>query len=371
MNMMADKTLHDSIGQFKRQYFFAKAAMFLFNALYLLAGFGMGLISFFVESKVFLSLLGEGWSIAYMAAASLELAKLGTIVVYDFINRNESVATAQTGIWNALKYWMQILFKRSFQVGLFTMSMLCVTIVISEQFDRPQLEETRHKDLGELEAAYQNTRKELLDRQQQEKAYLLQRQNDDRTAIENRYAPLIEAENRGLVVERGRPGRRTREVRGPVYDSHRQMLKEHIDNRDNELANHKATAAAETSQQTKQHTAELVQLRTAYDQNRDAIQHKNYANDQRVEHKAIHAGVETINQAFLVVGAGQKITPTGLVAFISLLLAALFECGIFLSFSSFVGAFFPQEFVVVEQEWAAVQKKTTRPGLNPESTLNT
>lgn len=369
MNMMHDPSLDASVRQFKRQYFFSKFALNFFAIVYLLAGIGMLVVSFWLETEVFLTILGESPVISYLTAACLEAMKLGTIIVYDFIGKKEHLQPNTRTTLGQIKVIAQLLFKRFFQISLFLISMLCVATVISKRFDNPNLEQTKADDLAALEATYQRDKTDIITRQQQEKQTLAQQQQQSIADIDNRYEAPIANQRQGMDKER-RNISRTGIVQGGKYDSYEKELVR-LDGLKQAERNTQMTLLNQTSlAQTQRHSQELQQLNADYAVKQDKVKHNNYDQDFRVEHQTIKAIVKTLNAIRPITANAAPLEGQTFVAMFALMLSAIIECGIFLALSSFVAVFFPSELTDIELEMAAVQKKTSRYGLAPDTTYN-
>lgn len=359
--------MEESIKQFKFQYYFSKIAIGFFTTLYLLAGLGMLVISFIIEAKVFLTMLGESPFVSYLTAACIEASKLGTVIVYDFVERKNSTAIQKNTSIDKIKFIMQLLFKRGFQLSLFVISMLCILTVISEQFDRPNIDKIKALELSNIDVNYQRSRIELLEQHQAEKKDLIDQQLLQGKSIEDRYNPLINQATNGMEIERHKPDNRGN-VRGKRYKSYEALLENHQVNLQNELNSHQTFSTQKTQEQNLRHSKDLKQLSEGYSKEKNSTQQKDYEDDERVEHKSIRAIVDTLNHVLSVFNFQPTLTPISFVAIFSLILAIIIESGIFLSLSSFVAIFFPNEFSSIEVEMEASQKKTIKNGLNPETT---
>lgn len=367
MNMMSNSALDASISQFKFQYYCSKIAIGFFATVYLLAGLGMLVVSFWLETEVFLSLLGETAFISYLTAAGLEGAKLGTIIVYDFIDRKNEADPNVATFSHQLKNAALLIFKRFFQLSLFLISMLCVMTVISKQFDNPKQAEVKENDLAKSQANYDRSKAELITSQDKEQQQLAAQQEKELANITARYQPLIDQELNGFETERHNIGRNGVAI-GGKYQSHEKTLAIHNDNLQKELNAQKSLAAEQTYEQNLRHQEKLAALSNQFATDQNNLEHHNYDGDQRVEHKNIHAVVKTMNAVLPIVGFKQQIQPIDFVALFALMLSAIIECAIFLALSSFVAVFFPHDFTVIELEMQKAQKKTSRYGLSPETT---
>ncbi len=365
--MPCNSSLDESIKQFKFQYYFSKIAIGFFTTLYLFAGLGMLVISFTLEAKVFLTMLGESPFVSYLTAACIEASKLGTIIVYDYVDRKKRTTTLLNTTNEKIIFIVQLLFKRGFQLSLFLISMICVSTVISEQFDRPNINKIKALELSNIDANYQRNRAELLAQHKLEKKDLLNQQILQRKSIEDRYTPLINQATDGMEIERHKPDNRGN-VRGKRYKSYEALLATHQANLKNELDSYQTVTTQKTQEQNVRHSKDLQQSSEQYSKEKNRTQQKDYKDDGRVEHKSIKAIVDTLNHVLSVFNFQPTLMPISFVAIFSLMLSAIIECGIFLSLSSFVAVFFPYEFSSIEVEMKASQKKTIKTGLNPKTT---
>lgn len=366
---MRNKALDASIRQIKIQYYFSKVAVCFFATVYMAAGFGMLVVSFWLEAEVFLTMLGDSPFISYLTAACLEGAKLGTIIVYDVINRKKQAEPIPNTVGEQIKSTTQLLFKRFFQISLFLISMLCVATVVSKRFDNPKQDEVKQYDLSTLRENYERSKTELTTSQEKEQKQLAEQQNKELDNIKAGYKPLIDQALAGMDAERHNIGRNGVVV-GSNYESHERTLGIHNVNLQKELNTQKNLATQQTLEQSLRHANELKQLSDDFKTEQTRIEHDTYDNDHRVEHKNIHAIVKTMNAVLPLFGCERPLQPITFVALFALMLSAIIECGIFLALSSFVEVFLPHEFNVIELEMAAAQKKTSRYGLNPETTSN-
>jgi hypothetical protein len=358
---MRNQSLDASISHFKFQYYCSKIAISFFATVYLLAGIGMLVVSFWLEKEVFLTILGEAAFVSYLTAACLEAAKLGTIIVYDFIDRKNETNLHAVTFGQQLKHTALLLFKRFFQLSLFLISMLCVATVISKQFDNPKMEEVRKGDLAKLQANYDRSRAELIASQDKEQQLLAAQQEKELTNITARYQPLIDQELRGLETETHNIGPNG-VVIGSKYQAHQLQLEKHNTALQNELNAQKSLAAGQTQEQSLSHQKKLAALSSQFNTEQANINNKNY------EHENIRAIVKTMDAVLPYFGFKNQLDPKVFVALFALMLSAIVECAIFLALSSFVDVFFPHDFAVIELEMAEAQKKTSRYGLNPDDT---
>jgi len=109
----------------------------------------------------------------------------------------------------------------------------------------------------------------------------------------------------------------------------------------------------------------MRQINESFEKDQDTIRRNPYRDDHRVEHKVIAADVAVIKQVL-----GWPVSPIGFVAMFALMLSAVLELGVFLSFSAFAKVAFPQEWLFAEQYLDDAQKKTSPAGSNPDAMSN-
>ncbi|GAB6141641.1 hypothetical protein JCM14076_23700 [Methylosoma difficile] len=112
-----------------------KALWYFFVTFYVSAGLCAGTASCILQYEIIKQLVNNSL-IPWVATYCLEVSKICTIVVFDYLRLKKGVELG----------WNRILI-RVFQLSLISMSFTCSLVVLSDAFDRPELEKVIAADI--------------------------------------------------------------------------------------------------------------------------------------------------------------------------------------------------------------------------------
>lgn len=295
----------------------------------LTVGFGLFIVSFMIESTVLQAFIATPF-LAVLLAAALETGKAIAIIWHRYLGlhlNDQRLYPRSTRLASVV-----------FRLGLVGLSVICSLLFLSDNLDRPNLQEVRQNEESRLERKYS-----------QELSHLKQILTDRSDALKNRqkleYDDLLGAFN--TRIERLETDLKTEmdnvvngQFKGPHYVEIESQLKTAQQARDSRLENlselHRQQQASLSIELTAEESAVRQRLQVDLEAGRKQLLQDDFADDERANDSRIVAFLKVAESVFDV-----SVLPLQFVFVFSLLLSLLMEIGILLAFETVTVAMMP------------------------------
>ncbi len=295
----------------------------------LLVGLGLFMVSFMIESTVLQAFIAAP-VLAVLLAAALETGKAIAIIWHRYLELHldsHQLYPRSTRIASAV-----------FRIGLVGLSVLCSLLFLSDNLDRPNLDQVREGDVMRIEQQFAQDIASLDKSLALRREQLLERQKIEYDDVRGAFVERTQRLESDLKAEMDNVVNGT--FKGPRYQEIESRINVALKARDDRLEElskmhqqQKAYAAAELGAEE---TAQRNRLRKDLENQRERLMQRDYADDERANDTRIVAFLKVVESVFDV-----TVLPLQFVFAFSILLSLLMEIGILLAFETVTVAMMP------------------------------